>query len=127
MLKKLFMAVIILGSASFAKADTPLVFICHTGMHYSKAEVGFTYKSFLDEPRPIDNKPLFKAMLNFIGYTPERYKKVWNKMYFRRALFIPRKMDTDQEVIDWVATNDAGVGYVSVAPKNNSNVEVCGL
>jgi hypothetical protein len=108
-------------------AGGSLVFICHAGLHYSMAEVKYAFKGYLDEPRPIDNKPLFKAMLDFIEYTPDRYTKTWDKMYFRRALFIPKMANSDAEVIKWVAASYGGVGYVSVAPKNNPSVEVCGL
>ena len=74
----------------------------------------------------VNNGPLFSQMLKFIDYSPDRYKKVWNKMYFRRALFIPKKVGTDKEVIDWVGANGTGVGYVSEFPQNNPNVEICG-
>ena len=103
-----------------------LVFICHKGLNYSMQEVQFAFKGYLDEPRPIDNRPLFKEMLNFIGYTDLRYKRVWSKMFFRRGLFKPRVVATDEEVIQWVSASYAGVGYVSVAPQDHPNVEICG-
>ena len=117
---------ICLAPNGLAAESKGLVFICHKGLHYTEQEVKFAFKGYLDEPRPIDNRPLFKEMLKFIGYSDWRYKRVWSKMFFRRGLFKPRTVQTDEEVIQWVAASDAGVGYISAAPHGNSQVEVCG-
>jgi len=108
-------------------SNDELVFICHKGMHYSRIEVIYSFKGYLDEPRPIDNKPLFETMLKYIDYTPEKYRKTWGKMFFRRALFVPKRLDTDAEVIRWVAASYGGIGYVHSAPQGVNDVEVCGL
>ncbi len=120
-------------SGQGAKAEkSDLVFICHKGMKYSEGEVKFAFKGYLDEPRPIDNTPLKEDMLKYIGYTKadgsadeSKYNKVWGKMFFRRALFVPQKVHTDEEVVNWVAHVDGGIGYVRSTP-SNPNVEVCG-
>ena len=126
MMNKIILTTVLVFLGVFAQAeDKPLVFICHKGLHYDKKEVTYAFKAYLDEPRPIDNKDLFSSMLNFIHYTPERYKKTWHKMYFRRALFIPKMAENDAEVIAWVAKSYGGVGYVHSVP-NNPKVEVCG-
>ena len=130
MLKKmitLFMFAMICFSFEGTNAHAnSLVFICHKGTHYSKINVEYAFKGYLDEPRPVDNKLLFDDMLKQIGYTPAKYKKIWGKMFFRRALFIPFVKSSDEGVIDWVANNSTGIGYVSKAP-NHPNVEVCGV
>lgn len=125
------MAVILtwVGLSQGARADTNkpgFVFICHKGLHYNEAEMSFAFKGYLDEPRPVDNRKLKREMLKYIGYTEAKYHKIWDKMYFRRGLFQPKTMADDAEVIQWVAASYGGVGYVSQAPANNPNVEVCG-
>lgn len=131
MSKKLlsFLAIALLAGVFLANAmakEEKLVFICHPGLNYSEAEVTYAFKAYLDEPRPVDNRRLFSAMLKHIGYTEEKYKRIWAKMYFRRALFTPKMMESDKEVIDWVANSYGGLGYVSEAPRGNAAVEVCG-
>jgi len=118
---------ICLSTGYAGEVKSPLVFICHKGLGYTAAEVKFAYRGYLDEPRPVDNVPLFHSMLDYIGYSSTRYQKIWNKMFFRRGLFVPKKMATDQEVVNWVAANYAGIGYVTAAPAGNPNIEVCGL
>lgn len=113
-------------SAPVRAAKPDFVFICHKGLHYNEAEMGFAFKGYLDEPRPVDNRKLKHEMLKYIGYTEAKYKKIWDKMYFRRGLFQPKTLSDDAEVIQWVAASYGGVGYVSSAPSNNPNVEVCG-
>ncbi len=132
MMKNLICLMILMtmGFSLGAKADDgdqKLTFICHKGLHYTKAEVTYDFKAYLDEPRPVDNRPLFASMLKTIGYSQERYEKMWSKMFFRRALFIPKMMDGDAGVINWVSHNYGGVGYVKTAPTNNPNVEICGV
>ena len=115
------------GSATEKTGEAqPLVFICHKGLHYSRVEVMYAFKGYLDEPRPVDNKSLFPVMLKEIGYTPEKYDALWKKMYFRRALFMPKMGKNDESTINWVSQNYAGIGYVKKAPLNNPDVEVCG-
>jgi hypothetical protein len=96
-------------------------------MNYSRAEVLMTFKGQLDEPRPIDNRTLFREMLNVIKYDAARYEHTWSKQVFRRALFYPKVVNDDEAVIQWVASSYAGIGYVHEAPRNNRDVEVCGL
>jgi hypothetical protein len=131
MFKKVFclislMTICFSAGAKFNDTNN-LVFICHKGLNYSKVEVMYAFKGYLDEPRPIDNQQLFASMLKTINYTPQKYHKMWEKMYFRRALFVPKVAADDAGVIKWVESNYAGVGYVHAEPKDNPKVEVCGI
>ena len=103
-----------------------LVFICHKGMNYTKNEVKLAFKGQLDEPHMVDNSTLKSKLLEFVGVDSEHYRKMWNRSFFRRALNQPQTRHSDAEVIDYVASHGEGIGYVSVAPSNNSDVEVCG-
>lgn len=105
-----------------------LVFICHKGLHYDKSEVIYAFKAYSDESRPVDNRPLFPYMLKYIKFTALRYKNQWSKMTFRRALFVPKMVNSDADAIKWVAGNDAAVSYISSTslPLTNPDVEVCG-
>ncbi len=120
------MLVVLCASAQAKETDSGFTFICHKGLNYTHTEIMYAFKGFLDEPRPIDNQSLFPQMLKEINYTKERYKKNWDKNFFRRALFIPRMVNSDADVIRWVAASYAGIGYVHEAPRNNPNVEACG-
>ena len=105
-----------------------LVFICHKGLHYNKSEVIYAFKAYSDESRPLDNRPLFPYMLKYIKFTALRYKNQWSKMTFRRALFVPKMVNSDADAIKWVSGNEAAVSYISSTslPLTNPDVEVCG-
>ncbi len=107
-----------------AQADD-LVFICHKGLRYDAEQVRFAYKGLLDEPRPVDNRILFGSLLSFLHVDAVKYKKMWDRNYFRRGLVAPKLKANDEEVIEYVARRSTGIGYVSVAP-NNPDIEVCG-
>ena len=130
MFKKILF-LLVLGTMSFelkaraSEGSPKIIFICHKGQNYSADEVKYAFKGYLDEPRPVDNKALFKSMLDFIGYSSTKYDKIWQKMYFRRGLFPPSMMSSDDKVVQYVASSEGGVGYVSTPPKN-PNVEICG-
>ena len=104
-----------------------LVFICHKGLGYPKLLIKRAYSALLDEPHLVDNKNLKPELLVFLGSDEHKYKKVWDKQYFRRALLPPTVRDTDAEVVEFVSSHPEGVGYVSSAPSGHPEIEVCGL
>ncbi len=106
--------------------QTPLIFICHKGKIYSRDEVKFAFLGWNDESRAVNNRPLFPRLLEYIKYTENQYSRSWNKTFFRMGRFKPKMLLNDDEVIKYVSASYAGVGYVTVAPKDNPNVEVCG-
>jgi hypothetical protein len=110
--------------APSAHADD-IVFICHKGLHYDRSEVRLAYRGLLDEPHVVDNAALFGGLLKFLGVTSAKYRKLWERNYFRRGLVMPKLKHSDEAVIDFVASHSTGIGYVSAAP-NNPEVEVCG-
>ena len=116
---------LLLGSAVQTHA-ADLVFICHKGMGYSEKEMQKTFLAQLDEPHVSDNAALKGKMLAWIHSDEKRYKKTWDRNYFRRALNVPVLKHSDAEVIEFVASHGEGVGYVSAAPVGHDDVEVCG-
>jgi hypothetical protein len=103
-----------------------MVFICHKGLGYDEATIRRSYTGQLDEPHMADNKALKSELLKFVDHSDLSYKRMWTKQYFRRAITPPVLKENDQAVIEFVAKHHEGIGYVSAAPKNNSEVEVCG-
>ena len=81
----------------------------------------------MDEPHLVDNKNLKSELLAFLGVDEHKYKKIWDKQYFRRALLPPAVRDNDADVIEYVSSHSEGIGYVSAAPQGHPEIEVCGL
>jgi hypothetical protein len=122
----LFLAPVLAISAYTAFAsEHDIVFICSKGMGYSRGMVEKAFKAQLDEPHLVDNAKLKNTMLEVIGVDAARYKRAWDRNFFRRALNPPVTRDSDAAVIDYVASHGEAIGYVSSVPQN-ANVEVCG-
>ena len=124
---KSLLAILFLLSLSTKAESAPIIFICHSGMHYSKLEVVKAYKAMLDEPHLCDNQLLKSEMLNFIGSTESKYKKAWDRNFFRRALIQPTSLSGDKQVIAYVESHSEGIGYVAEFPQGNESIEVCAL
>lgn len=110
--------------SAYAKGDK-LIFICHKGLKYSAQNVRRAYRAQLDEPAPVDNKSLKSELLEFLGVDAVKYKKAWDRNFFRRALNSPKSLADDAAVISYVAEHSTGIGYVSKAV-SHPDIEVCG-
>ncbi len=120
--KLLTASLLLLANYAFA---SDIVFICHKGNALNAKEIRTAYTAYFDEPKIVDNKALRPKLLQYLNMSEHQYKKMWEKQYFRRALTPPVVKKDDREVVDYVESHDAGVGYVAEVP-HGADVEVCG-
>ena len=122
----LFLVPFVFGIGHTALAsEQGLVFICSKGLGYSQSMVEKAFKAQLDEPHLVENSKLKPQLLAFLDVDAKKYKKAWDKNFFRRALSPPVVRNDDASVVEYVAAHGEAIGYVSVAP-SNPGIEVCG-
>ena len=124
--KMIIVGLTVFAGLNASAATDELVFVCHTGLNYAKNDVRMAFRGQLDEPHVVDNSSLKPKLLSFLGVDSDRYRKLWNRSFFRRALNQPQTKKSDAEVLEYVASHPEGVGYVSSAPSSVQGVEVCG-
>ena len=114
-----------LGFFGVSVAQADLVYICHKDRNYSHSQIRNTYMGREETVRPVDNAGLQDQLLSYLGVSGTKYRDVWTRNFFRKAMATPPMKKSDQEVIDFVKNTPDSIGYVASAP-SDAGVQVCG-
>lgn len=75
----------------------------------SRIDVVLTHESRLHE----------SFLKEYVGRTPSQFEMYWRKMLFTGQGKLPVTLQTEQDVIDYIANTPGAVGYISSQPASS--------
>ncbi len=128
-IQAVFLAGIIFFTPSVNEAGTDIIFICNTSAPFdsiTKTEIKEIFLGRKLNWTPdkeitfvILKKPEIYTQFtrNYVKKTRSQFHSYWRLMLFTGRAMMPDSFNTEKEIVDYVATTDGAIGYVSSMTK----------
>lgn len=104
------------SASGFSKADIRAIFTMQKRFWSNNAQIKvYTLP---------DSSPLHKSFIkDKLQMFPHQIRKIWDRMTFSGTGMTPIELDSEEEMIDKIATTPNSIGYLDDKP-NNENIRV---